>query len=261
MDASRIKRQLKRLYVYQRYVHGSLVGGLIIALFVLVLVHTAAAVFMAPQLLLSAQAGPGFYIVTGTTGLILVFLVVFLAGAFAGDISGGGAQLFLSQPLSREAYVAAWMIAVLATPTLLYLLSFTLPLLILDPALLGAVGVTGTGLLAVEVVEVGALLSLIAVASKSRAAVVVLGLFLELLLPWVLLVPFIVLVSVPGVGQRLTWAVTAYLVLFPSKYTLFATAPTGPPLTPTQLAAAGLAVAVLYAALTLLYARYRLEVK
>jgi len=256
-------RWARRLWIYQRYVHGNLIGGLVIALMVLVPVHAAAAVFLAPALVVSSgNVNPGFGVVTGLTGLILVFLVVFLVASFAGDLSGGGAQLFLSQPISRKVYAATWLLAVVATPALIYLLSVALPLLAIDPGLLHAVGFTEIGLSVVEVLEMGSLLFLAALLTRSRAAVVVLGLFVEFLLPWIMLIPFAMLAAIPG-GQPpwLTQAIAVYLVLYPSKLPLFLTAPQGPPLTPAQVAGAALTLTALYWAAALAYADRRMEVR
>ncbi len=253
----------RRLWIYQRYVHGNLIGGLVVALMVLVPVHAAAAVFLAPALMLHTGAlGPDFGVITGLTGLILVFLVVFLVASFAGDLSGGGAQLFLSQPISRTVYAATWLLATVATPTLIYILSLALPLLIIDPRLLNAVGFTDIGLSVLEVLEVGSLLFLIASVTRSRAAVVVLGLFLEFLLPWIILIPLAMLTAVSGGQiQALRPLIAVYLVFYPSKLPLFSSSPYGAPLTPRQAAAAALALTAAYWAAALVYAKWRMEVR
>jgi len=251
---------LYRVWVYQRYVHGTLLGGIVVALLILVPVHAAAAVLLAPTVLSSPGGGPGLGFVASATELLLVFITVFMVASYAGDLSGGGGQLFLSQPLSRAGYAAAWLVATVATPCLVYALSLALPLLIIDPRLLSALGLWNLMRAVLEVAEWGAFLFLLATVSRSRALVVILGLFAELLLPWILLLPMALFAVVPGTPPySVRVFATVYVVLYPSKYSFFSQG--GAVLVgPGAAAAEASTLMAAYAVAALLYAKERMEV-
>ena len=120
------------------------------------------------------------------TGMIYYLLSINAVYIFTLDISRGTSMVFLSQPLTRRGYVAAWMLASVAAPALAYALSFVVPLAILDATLLAHSDPQSYALLFLEGFTISMVVFHAGLLTKSPALVVALGALLHILLPVVL---------------------------------------------------------------------------
>jgi len=131
-----------------------------------VLFALGAAAFQSP--------GPEFlavlYSITGVALLIVMFVAI---SQYVGDMNSGSYALFLSQPISRVAYVSAWALSSVVVPVASYLLSLAAPIAVIDVRLLGWVRLEDFATLLVESLELGLLV--FTLATLTRSALLSLG--------------------------------------------------------------------------------------
>jgi len=125
-----------------------------------VLLALSAAAFRSP--------GPEFlavlYSITGVALLIVMFVAI---SQYVGDMNSGSYALFLSQPISRVAYVSAWALSSVVVPVASYLLSLAAPIAVIDVRLLGWVRLEDFAMLLVESLELGLLVFTLATLTRS----------------------------------------------------------------------------------------------
>jgi len=125
-----------------------------------VLFALGAAAFQSP--------GPEFlavlYSITGVALLIVMFVAI---SQYVGDMNSGSYALFLSQPISRVAYVSAWALSSVVVPVASYLLSLAAPIAVIDVRLLGWVRLEDFAMLLVESLELGLLVFTLATLTRS----------------------------------------------------------------------------------------------
>ncbi len=257
-----LAKRLRIFYNYQSYVHSNILGSVIVTLLILVPIHATYIFLGAPGLLIGGgQTG----IVIGFTGLIYIFMIIYAVSVFTSDIIAGGGQLFLSQPVSRKIYVLTWMFVSLITPTFIFLASLVIPALIIEPKLLEAIGFRDLSLTVLEAFEVGSFLFLLALLIKRRGAILVLGIVLYFLMPWIILIvlslliyTFVAPTSVSTIPGWLVVIAKIYATLYPSKSNLITM---GFHVNLDDAPIYSMLLSGTYILLSILYAHYRLEVK
>jgi len=158
--------------------------------------------------------------VTAFTGMIYAFLIISALYSLASDLSQGGAQLFLSQPISRVTYVLAWFLASLGTPTLVFVLSIVLPIVVIDPSLLYLLSSSGLHLLILETLELSCFVFLVACISKSRGVTLLAGMLLFFILPFMIPILLMMIYSPIIVRTTYNYFLEVYAMFYPFRYAL-----------------------------------------
>ncbi len=253
---------MKRTSTHISYIHSQMIKGFLAITIVLVPIHSYLILVTLP-----AQRGAGIFMsplspILGMTSTLYAFIIIQVAYSFAGDLSEGRAQLFLSHPLGKVEYVFSWLFTNLYTTMLLFILSIVLPVVVLDPTLLLELGLRDIYLLSLELVVSGVILFSIALFTKSRGITFLSGILLYYILPFILLIviSFITYVTrSPGLPQTpLLWA---YTILYPYKSMLLLSTRQVSGFSPIQASISSLILASLLHVSVGIYSRRRLEVK
>ena len=144
------------------------------------------------------------------------------------------------------------MIASLVTTTLIYLLSIWAPLLIIDPDLLTTMEFYNVMVKILELFEIGSVLQLLSMLLKGRGKTILLGLALYYFVP-ITFMFFGALLFIPGVRFKGNLLMDVFFSIYPSYSTIFFSGSA-----PYWVNAAAIAAAAWI--LSLVYARYRMEV-
>jgi len=212
-----LKDGIKRLSIYQGYVHGIMLKWVAAVTVLLALIHTWIVFASIPMIMQPFNFLQG---VTAFTGMIYAFLIISALYSLASDLSQGGAQLFLSQPISRVTYVLAWILASLGTPTFIFVLSIVLPIVVIDPSLLYLLCNSGLHLLILETLELSCFIFLVACVSKNRGATLLVGLLLFFILPFMIPLLLMMIYSPIGAQPMRDYLFEVYAVFYPFRYAL-----------------------------------------
>ncbi len=117
------------------------------------------------------------------TSLLLLIAFVATISAYIGDMQSGSYTLFLSQPISKTAYVVAWALSAVMVPATAYMISIAAPLIILDARLV-ALNISDIALLLLEILEFGFVLFAVATTTRMKGLVLAIALLLYLVLPF-----------------------------------------------------------------------------
>ena len=252
---AKLFHHIKRVSVYYSYAHSRVLASTVAMVVVVMILHLVIFLFMMP--LPTPSRNPVLAPLIALTNTLYIFLVVYSLTRFAGDLSEGGAQLFLSYPIGRAEYTLTWLLVSLLAPVLLYALSIIAPLAVLDPHFLLKFSFFEVILVILEMLSIGSLVFFTALAVKSKKAVVVLGILLYFILPYFGLIALSILTFSMRIDIYGTIFYWIYEALFPYKtYLFFYTRIANKAL----LVYPPLAVSIVSSIMSLLYAKSKLEV-
>ena len=123
--------------------------------------------------------------VISITSYIYGIIAVIAAAQIASEIERGDAALYLSFPISRLSYIFSWIIAALVLPSVMYFLSLSIPLLIIEPKLLFGIGGEELLLIVLQVSTSAIISFLAAIILKRRAFALAVGMFEYIILPFI----------------------------------------------------------------------------
>ncbi len=247
-----LRRKFREISIYQGYVHGIVVLSLVITVLIIVPIHSfillnaSASIRVRP----TAMGGLDMFFLNFTS-FFLSLTLIFAVATYSEELLSGGVTLALSHPISRTSYVLSWMLASLVTTTLIYFLSILIPLLIINPSLVEALKFREIFLKILEIFELGSLLFLISSIFRGRGKAIIVGLILYYFLPMISL--FAISITLVPPHQRATPLLRVMLAFYPSYRTML-------PINSSPWPATVL-IALASWGLTLLYAKYRMEVR
>ena len=127
-------------------------------------------------------AGIAFFV-----SILLSFVAGFMASFLAGELESGEVVLYLSTPLRKELYMVSWIVAMALAPSLIYIIGFATPLLVIAPAaLLSADLWRLTASLALQLFYHSTLFTAVAMVLKSRGKSSLAIVFILIALPFLI---------------------------------------------------------------------------
>ena len=184
-----------KIITHSSYVISTLSKPLIIATVLLSLIQVIYLLLLMPSTVVdvrpvhSRPPTPQYPIlapVLGISGFLYSIIVISLAAQVGFELERGESSLYLSFPISRMSYILSWIVSSMAIPSLIFLLSLLIPLLILDPSMMLGISGVEVLLLLLQVLTSGFIVLLCSIIFRRRSIAFAVGLLEYLLLPWIL---------------------------------------------------------------------------
>ena len=185
-----------KIITHSSYIISTLSKPLIIATVLLSLIQVIFLLLLLPNIVVyvgPTRPGPPtprypiLAPVLGISGFLYGIIVISLAAQVGFELERGESSLYLSFPISRMSYILSWIVSSMAIPSLIFLLSLLIPLLILDPSMMLGISGVEVLLLLLQVLTSGFIVLLCSIIFRRRSIAFAVGLLEYLLLPWILL--------------------------------------------------------------------------
>jgi len=254
LSVTNIKDSMVRFNVHLSYMYSKMLKGFLFITIILVPIHSFLVFTVLPQQAFRPTPVSTLSSTLWLTSIIFTFIIMYLAYSFASELSGGGAQLFLSHPLGKLEYVSAWFFTGLYVTVFLFLLSIILPVIVLDPTLLSKLSLRELYLLSLEMIVSGAIIFNVALMMKKSGLTFLCGVFFYYILP------FVFMLSLAVFRKSSEFVIWMFIVLYPYKSMFIWGYARTFPYQIIQASFLSLFFAVLLHILAFVYSRWRLEV-
>ena len=204
----------RRVLIQADFISGQIIGRwLTVTVTLIVVLHVVLLLMLGPSQAAAADLTPLIF----ATSVIYALISGQVVSQMADEIGEGHAMLYLIHPLRRVEYLYAWLVAGPFLILLGYLFSLTVPLLVVDPFLLGykpmyRLILVMTGQLLYHI----SLATLFSVISGRRGRATSMYLGFLIFLPLIIMLALMVVTAVLDIYPEMSSIATIFALIYPS---------------------------------------------